>query len=320
MRVVLVGNYGDGNMGDEALRAYFERSFSSFSWNVVTVHPHHSNELPRLPGGIRSFFAFRWMSTIFSIARADALVFGGGTLFADHESVHACFLWYAYIFCARFFRVPIALSFQGVGPFRTFIGRTIAGLAYRSASFISVRDDVSYERVVAFRPVVEVIRTIDPVFPSLLSLHSSSSDPHPSSVLAIIPRFNATPSFFTTLSSFLQERSFSSVHLVCLQDVDALVRDRVQSCLPSSLPLRTTFCHSVEDILHALSDVSTVYTQRYHGALAALFLQKETIIIPQMTGDKLDALQHSSLSLASQMALYHKGEGELRAWLCHHAS
>ncbi len=301
-------------MGDEELRSYFERAFPEIEWRVITAKPLSTTDLPRLAGGVRSLFSLQWLRTLVAFARADAIVFGGGTLFADHESVHACFLWYSYVFCARLFRVPLAFAFQGVGPFRTFLGRFFAGLAYRSASFISVRDDLSFERTLSFRPLVTVHRTIDPVFPSLLSALPPVSPPS-SAVLAIVPRQNSTPLFFDTIRSLCSSRSFSAVHLLFLQEGDDCVLDALQPALPPSLPYTSVLCRSAHDILSALLPASLVCTQRYHGALAALALEKETIIIPQMVGDKLDALQHTHLSSEEQHRRYEVGEQELRQWL-----
>ncbi|MBI5155969.1 hypothetical protein HZA45_01700, partial [Candidatus Peregrinibacteria bacterium] len=96
MRCVLIGNYGTGNFGDEALRSYFLKSFPEIEWQVVSARPT-ADELPRLPAGPRSLFTTKWFRTIKALRHCDAVVFGGGTLFTDSESVFACFLWWLHV-------------------------------------------------------------------------------------------------------------------------------------------------------------------------------------------------------------------------------
>ena len=115
MRCVLVGNYSVGNIGDEALKEYFLSEFPDISWSVVSANPTDPRDVPRLPLGIRSLFT-NWWKTINAIRHADALIFGGGSLFTDIESVWACVIWRAYALLASWCKVPVMLAFQGAGP------------------------------------------------------------------------------------------------------------------------------------------------------------------------------------------------------------
>ena len=153
MRALLIGNYGVGNWGDDALRDYFLTAFPEIEWTVVSasarppVRPERTIPIvPRLPLGFRSLFR-PWWRTLRAIARTDAVVFGGGSLFTDSESLFACFLWGMHACVARFFHRPVFLASQGIGPFRTRLGEGIArSVALRSA-FLSVRDTASMARV-----------------------------------------------------------------------------------------------------------------------------------------------------------------------------
>lgn len=74
MHCVLIGNYGVGNFGDEALKEYFLSAFPDITWSVVSARPS-GEELPRLPGGFRSLFS-HWWKTLGAIRNTDAVVFG----------------------------------------------------------------------------------------------------------------------------------------------------------------------------------------------------------------------------------------------------
>ena len=143
---LLVGNYGVGNAGDEILREYFLEHFPKVEWQVLSAHPS-SGELPRFPGGVRSLFSLRWFRTLRALRKADGIVFGGGSLWTDLESVRACFLWSVHAWFARLCGKPYFLAFQGIGPFRTRVGEWLTRWVIAHASFISVRDSFSFERL-----------------------------------------------------------------------------------------------------------------------------------------------------------------------------
>jgi polysaccharide pyruvyl transferase WcaK-like protein len=246
---------------------------------------------------------------VWAIARADVLVFGGGTLFTDHESLHACFLWYSYAFLARFFRVPVVLTFQGVGPFQTWIGRFLTATVFRVATFISVRDERSFERVLLFQPSVSVLQTTDPVFPSLA--HLFSSEKIDSSLVVLIPRGNSTPSFFESISSLFHQ-GCRRVAIILFSPDDRPIVEKILSSLPVGISYSVHCCATASELLPILAPASVVLTQRYHGALAGLSLGKKTIIIPQVEGEKLDALRQSTHSSEEIQDLFVIGEKALK--------
>ena len=83
MKCLLVGNFGVGNLGDEALKDYFLQEFSTVDWTVVSADPQGEKEVARLPGGVRSLLKLQWFKTLFAYRSCDAIVFGGGSLFTD---------------------------------------------------------------------------------------------------------------------------------------------------------------------------------------------------------------------------------------------
>ncbi|MEK7137506.1 MAG: polysaccharide pyruvyl transferase family protein, partial [Patescibacteria group bacterium] len=143
MQYLLVGNYGVSNAGDEILREYFLERFPEIDWKVLSAHPE-KGEFPRFPAGLRSFFSLRWLSTLRELRKADGMVFGGGSLLTDTESVRACFIWFLHAAAAWLLHKPIILAFQGIGPFRTKAGEWCSRWVVRRAAFISVRDEESY--------------------------------------------------------------------------------------------------------------------------------------------------------------------------------
>lgn len=312
MQCLLVGNYGTGNVGDEALKEYFLHAFPEISWTVVSAHPERRNETPRLPAGIRSFLSLSWWKTVQAYRRTDAVVFGGGTLFTDAESAYACFLWFAHAYVAWFFKKPLLLAFQGVGPFRTWWGERWARFAVRHSSFLSVRDEASALRVKAWGLNIKIVHSFDPIFSGILGKKGDGTQ----KVLIIIPRHNSSDSFLE-LVALRGESDWQAVRILSLQPGDRRERDLCQRLrkfldgVPSSIiPI-----HTFAELLEQVSQGSLVLTQRYHGALAALMAGIPLEILPQKDGDKLSTLVpfadgEAELSLLSRQVM--EGENALR--------
>lgn len=314
MHCVLIGNYGVGNLGDEALRSFMVRSFPSVEWTVLSAAPTREGELPRLPGGIRSLVRLRWLRTLHAIRHADAVVFGGGSLFTDAESVYACILWWIHVRAARFFRVPVLLAFQGIGPLTHPVARFLTQDAVRRSVFLSVRDEESFARVLAWNMNINVIQSFDPVYKEIYEQNSERTK----NVLVIIPRKNSPTSFLERAAALAEAGTWDAVRILSLEPAspeerrlcDALVARLGRGAL--STP------ETMEHLAECLADASLVLSQRYHGALAALALGIPFETMSQKAGDKLSTLEQYAGDDVQRRRLLHwvdEGEQGLKAAL-----
>lgn len=314
MRCLLIGNYGVGNVGDEALKEYFLNRFPEIGWQVLSAHPK-AGELPRLPAGLRSFLGMRWWRTVRALRKADAVVFGGGSLFTDVESPRACVIWGIHAWVARLCGVPVLLAFQGIGPLGTAKGERWTRRTLYSAAFISVRDQASFERVSGMN--ISCVRSSDPVFISLQNALRESAQ----NVIVAIPRHNSDTVFRDAFVRLLKERA-EPVRLLSLQPDDAGERETLH-LLQALNPGRVTIVPvlTLQTLTDEVAKASHVLTQRYHGAVAAVSLGVPVTICSQGEGDKLWALQEAlergdaakELSESLERALH--GEKALRAAL-----
>lgn len=213
--------------------------------------------------------------------KSDGVVFGGGSLFTDSESVHACVLWAIYAFAAWCLGKPTYLAFQGVGPFRTAVGEAIARWVFGHAVFVSVRDHVSCERVKKWG-VRKVIQSFDPVFALLCAKDGSIQT---SKLLLVIPRHNSSREFWDRVSQ-----------MRCGQWTEVRVSE------PQTL---SALCDE-------LARASFLLTQRYHAGIAAIALGVPFEVVPQVSGDKLDALQHEEHDRLKLVERVRSGEEALR--------
>lgn len=309
MRCVLVGNYGVSNLGDEALRDYFLRTFTDLSWTVVSARPRSKGEVPRLPFGLRSFFR-PWWKTIGAIARADALVFGGGSLFTDIESAKAPAMWWMYAAFAHLFRVPLHMAFQGVGPFRTSFGSNISGWVFRHAASVSVRDEASLSRLQDFKIRVTPVLTFDPAF----SIFSETKWQPLGRRLLLIPRSNSSDTFLRAAEKVM-EGEWDDAVVLLMQPTEADRRHAARlKTMVKHVSVIAVEPTTVEEFLNHVSLSSFVLSQRFHGALAALAMGIPYEAVPQHEGDKLHALS-SLTDTQSIKSLIAEGERALKGAL-----
>lgn len=152
-RIVICGNYGATNLGDEALLEgilhLVRRSVPNPSITVLSVNPDetadvHSVESARLmPAGFRSWWnGIRdggTRKTMEVVRKADLFILGGGGLFTD-EKLRAVFIWTLQAWAAKRRGVPIFCLGQSVGPLRTWLGRWLTRKVFGWAEVVTVRD------------------------------------------------------------------------------------------------------------------------------------------------------------------------------------
>lgn len=284
MRALLIGNYGVGNLGDEALREYFLRTFPEVEWEVVSAHPR-AGERHRLPNGVRSALTTPWWRTLRAFRGADAVVFGGGSLFTDVESVRACLLWGMHAAAAAFFRKPVYFAFQGVGPFSTALGGRIARWAFRRAAFVTVRDEASAARLAAWG--VASLLSFDPI----AGLAPPSRCPGcPRDSLVFLPRFNSTHAFFAACEEARVAYPGAPTEVWLFEPQNEEER-RIGGTLAERYGALVRPCADVGDTLARLAHVRQMVTQRFHGGLFALAAGCPVTVVPQREGDKLAELR-----------------------------
>ncbi len=309
MRCLLVGNYGVGNLGDEALKEYFLTHFPEVEWTVLSAHPQTARERSRLPGGFRSLLSFRWIRTIGAYCYSDAVVFGGGSLFTDSESPYACFLWWIHASVAHVLRKPIHLAFQGIGPLNSKRGERLARQVCRWAASISVRDAESKKLVDHWQLPVPVIQSFDPVFSML---HGDNHTEVTQKILTVIPRKNSDATFLKVVRDAQAQAIYNSVVVLCLQGDDPVERS-VAAVLAEKLEATVRSVTTVQELVEVVFPSAFVVSQRYHGALAALALGVPFSVLPQADGDKLAALASmDGAAVPELLSLVAAGEEYLR--------
>lgn len=310
MKLLLIGNYGVGNIGDEALRESMLRIFPEHEWTVVSARPDEKNEVPRLPCGLRSLFR-PWWKTIAAYMRADAVVFGGGSLFTDHESLFAPFLWWVHGTFARLLWKPRILAFHGIGPLSSPLAMYFARSVVEHATFVSVRDPASLARIRSWNMRTEPIETFDLAFTAFTAV---AAQPSPGR-LVLIPRSNSSEAFLEAAKKQLAgEYEEIVVLLMQAHEGDRSFAERLKT-IARHKAVTVVEPQTVTEFLDHIKTASFVLSQRYHGALAALAMNISYDVIPQVPGDKISMLRDLGSSKGAMLTLLEQGTESLRAAL-----
>lgn len=171
--ILVVGNYGAGNLGDDAILGGIVAELRSIGYagQISVTHGGFQSstdiyksikKVPFVPAGIRSRFRrSARKEALNAIKQADLVILGGGGLFVDTDSIKAPIIWATQASAFRKMGTPYICYGQSVGPLKSFFGRRIAKKVFLGAKAIHVRDTESVN-VLAQLGIKNVIVGTDP--------------------------------------------------------------------------------------------------------------------------------------------------------------
>ncbi|MBI5754307.1 polysaccharide pyruvyl transferase family protein [Candidatus Peregrinibacteria bacterium] len=150
MKIVVCGNYGAQNLGDELiLEGLLETLKTAAPRAEITVMSgdpaattkiYNVQSVSKFPAGVRSFFSGS-EETIKAVKECDYFILGGGGLFNDLK-IHASIIWAIQARQALKYKKPLIIYGQSIGPLST-ISKFLIKSIFKKAAFIAVRDQDS---------------------------------------------------------------------------------------------------------------------------------------------------------------------------------
>jgi len=175
-RILICGNYGASNWGDEAILAGLINLVKSAEKNAEIVAMTASPEITRkahaigaiwhFPAGFRSFFRY-WFSpmgwqSFGKVASADLVLLGGGGLFND-EKPAAIWIWFVQFCWFWILRKKVFCIAQSVGPVKGKLARFLTKFVFKNAAAVTVRDEAS-KKLLEELGVKNVLALVDPAY------------------------------------------------------------------------------------------------------------------------------------------------------------
>jgi|GEM_PF-293447 len=162
---LIIGSYGASNIGDEAMlemilkhlpKAPKKYVLSGRPSDTAIRHAGITQVSGHLPFGLRSFFRFKWLSSLRLIRKVDIVLLGGGGLFVDDYRKKAVPLWAWHVFWCRLLGKSPVLFANSVGPLKTRLGRFLTKWSLKRCRLIILRDADSEKLVKKLLPQANV--------------------------------------------------------------------------------------------------------------------------------------------------------------------
>ncbi|MDI9494992.1 MAG: polysaccharide pyruvyl transferase CsaB [Bacillota bacterium] len=144
-RILIIGYYGSGNAGDEALlraavnllnKVYTKPDITAITYSVKDTEKTH---------GIKGISRNKYMDIVQGIINSDILVGGGGSMLQNVTSNRSLYYYLAILMLAKLFGKKAVLLGNGIGPLKTSLAEKITIKILKSLDYIVLRDDVSFE-------------------------------------------------------------------------------------------------------------------------------------------------------------------------------
>jgi len=189
VRVVILGYYGFGNTGDEAvlggiltaLKHVSVKNGIELTITVLSADSEQTKERYKVDSADRGSFK----AIFYSLRKSDVFILGGGSLLQDTTGRGLSVLYYAGLsIIAKMLGKKVIFYAQGIGPVKRTVNRFLVYLAASATDFLSVRDNGSMIELRRLGVLHKVIRlTCDPAF----ALREGKKSTLINSVIASLP-------------------------------------------------------------------------------------------------------------------------------------
>ncbi len=281
-RVIIIGNYNAGNIGDDSLLEAVKAGFKSFlpNFKYWVMAPSKPYDYVILPTGLRSFLKFNWVRSLYAFYKAEYVVFGGGGLL-NPEEYRSLYIWGMQIRVAKFFKCKVVLlanSFP-VNNSKLFLE------IIKKVDFITARDSASFNFLNKLEDIKCPVRqTLDLALSLDLRSKVEDFEFDSSEFVVLNLRSYANVSkelqinFFVNLVEQISQKTNLSIYLLpfdkgdvkFLRELNNQVKDNGRVFL---LPFES------DVLISALAKAKTVISQRLHPNLFAIALNKPFIAL-----------------------------------------
>ena len=152
-KLLIIGNYVAGNLGDDAILAGILTDLKELDFKGSLAITHGGirtsldlyrslTKLPFAPVGLRSRMRLG-KQVEKAWAPYTLAILGGGGLFTDAESWRAPYIWYRQAKLLRKLKIPYLIFGQSVGPLNSTWSRWFAKKTFLGAKAIHLRDEES---------------------------------------------------------------------------------------------------------------------------------------------------------------------------------
>jgi polysaccharide pyruvyl transferase WcaK-like protein len=167
-KILICGNYGAKNTGDELILLGTLNLLKNFDISVLSEHhdlKYEVKHFPKFPSGLSSLkkYIFSKKDNLKALKECDLFLLGGGNLFAG-PSFKANIIWGIQALFSLFYRKKLIIYCQSIGDNnKFFLGKFIAFL-FNKADEIYLRDEISANILKKYGVKNQIKIIADPAF------------------------------------------------------------------------------------------------------------------------------------------------------------
>ncbi len=299
MKIVIAGNYGAKNIGDEmildGMLTMVTSVFPDSEITILSADPkqtlksHSTNHDTKIslkavrpfPAGIRSFFSYLFSygkETKRVVKECDLFILGGGGLFGGLKFI-ANIIWGIQAFKAYSYGKKVWMYGQSIGPLNGVIAGFIVKKLFNKSTLIAVRDKFSKEELIRIGVVKEIQVIPDMAFRSragAVAAQRTTPESKKKLVIALRAMENLPNNFVPDIANFvnflISEKGFTSTIVNFQQEIgsDEFLHSELLSLIADQEKVLFLHNPNLSDIEKILSESRFVLGMRLHSVIAAI--------------------------------------------------
>ena len=293
MKIVIAGNYGANNLGDEMILRGLLRLLNDIvpkaKITVLSAEPkdtkkrHNVKSLNLFPAGFRSFFRNLFdfkRKNLKAVKECDVFILGGGGLFGSLTFI-ANLIWGLQAKMAYKYNKPVIMYGQSIGELKGKIRKRIVKKLFKKASLIVVRDNESQKRLKSLKIKEKIY-----VAPDLALNMDDHHHPHQKNEVIIALRHldDLSLIFKKGIADFLYDiydkHDYKIQFIDFKSEVDNKLHEHVIDMLYQQCPVEhITLVKDTNELLRLFSNAGFVLAMRLHSVIAAIMVEKPFIAI-----------------------------------------
>jgi polysaccharide pyruvyl transferase CsaB len=299
MKIVVAGNYGAGNLGDEIILEGLLNSLKNCSPKAkITVLKGDQKFPSGLKSLIKSIFNPK-RKTAKTVKACDYFILGGGGLFGS-LTFRANIIWGIQAFMAYLYKKPVIMYGQGIGELKGKFRKWLVKYLFQKAKLIAVRDQASKNRLKLLGVNKKIYVIPDLAFNIPYKPHKKSKK---TLILALRQKPNISKEFIIAVSKYLNwiinEKKWK-VKIINFQsqpskDADEIIHNKIIQNVSNKKQIKIipTPQNSVE-LFDLYSSSGLILGMRLHSIIAAIKTEKPFIALSYAPKIR-DILKESSL-------------------------
>jgi polysaccharide pyruvyl transferase WcaK-like protein len=276
MKTLLIGNFGDKNLGDEMILDAALNFYGRKKVIVMTADSEFSQKfckksfqtMPPIPTGIRSFFKFVFnkkyrKSILKKRTKINKIVFVGGGLFAI--KIRAYFVWWiTTVWVKKLFKnIPIYWEYQGIDAPINDVERFFLRSALTGAKSISVRDKNSFKALKKLGILGDCTIKEARVEEELRLSHSTLQIPNKKNILLLNAIVKINKDLWKKIKIFAEQDKLEIVFIAFI------LKDK--KYIPQNFNGRVLFPETKKELIHLFSQAKVVLGERFHSLILGNF-------------------------------------------------